>query len=361
MTTDRRLVLGVDGGNTKTIALAATTDGTVVGAARALGGSDIYAVGVDAAIASIDRLADEALRAARSGPGADPGGGSAAAPAVPAAPAAAPAAPAAAAFSLAGADWSEDIAVLRERLAARWPEPLVVNDAIGALRAAVPHGPGVVVVCGTGAATGARGADGRTWHSSFWQEPQGAYELGVRALHAVFRAELRIDPPTALRAAVLEALGERDVEAVLHRTTRREGRDRQLAAGLAPVLLDVAEGGDPVAIAIVRAQGVSLGQTALAAARQVGIERLPFALALAGGVLRHAGAALRETIVATVLADAPQASVVRPTVEPAAGALLLAFDRAGVEVTEAVEARLRATLPPADLFDTHPASATERS
>lgn len=348
MTTDRRLVLGVDGGNTKTIALAATTDGTVVGAARALGGSDIYAVGVDAAIASIDRLADEALRAARSGPGADPGGGSAAAPA-------------AAAFSLAGADWPEDIAVLRERLAARWPEPLVVNDAIGALRAAVPHGPGVVVVCGTGAATGARGADGRTWHSSFWQEPQGAYELGVRALHAVFRAELRIDPPTALRAAVLEALGERDVEAVLHRTTRREGRDRQLAAGLAPVLLDVAEGGDPVAIAIVRAQGVSLGQTALAAARQVGIERLPFALALAGGVLRHAGAALRETIVATVLADAPQASVVRPTVEPAAGALLLAFDRAGVEVTEAVEARLRATLPPADLFDTHPASATERS
>jgi N-acetylglucosamine kinase-like BadF-type ATPase len=350
MTTDRRLVLGVDGGNTKTIALAATTDGTVVGAARALGGSDIYAVGVDAAIASIDRLADEALRAARSGPGADPGGGSAAAPATPAA----------AAFSLAGADWSEDIAVLRERLAARWPEPLVVNDAIGALRAAVPHGPGVVVVCGTGAATGARGADGRTWHSSFWQEPQGAYELGVRALHAVFRAELRIDPPTALRAAVLEALGERDVEAVLHRTTRREGRDRQLAAGLAPVLLDVAEGGDPVAIAIVRAQGVSLGQTALAAARQVGIERLPFALALAGGVLRHAGAALRETIVATVLADAPQASVVRPPVEPAAGALLLAFDRAGVEVTEAVEARLRATLPPADLFDTHPASATER-
>lgn len=347
MTTDRRLVLGVDGGNTKTIAIAAAADGTVVGAARALGGSDIYAVGVDAAIASIERVADEALRAAASGPGAGAGAGSLASPE-------------AAAFSLAGADWPEDIAVLRERLAARWPEPLVVNDAIGALRAAVPEGPGVVVVCGTGAATGARGVDGRTWHSSFWQEPQGAYELGVRTLHAVFRAELRIDPPTALRTAVLEALGEHDVEAVLHRTTRREGRDRQLAAGLAPVLLDVAERGDPVAIAIVRAQGVSLGQTALAAARQVGIERLPFALALAGGVLRHAGAALRETIVATVLAEAPQASIVRPTIEPAAGALLLAFDRAGIEVTEAVEARLRATLPPADLFDTHPASAAER-
>jgi hypothetical protein len=66
---------------------------------------------------------------------------------------------------------------------------------------------------------------------------------------------------------------------------------------------------------------------------------------------------LRETIVATVHADAPQARVVPPTLEPAAGALLLAFDRAGIAVTDRVEGRLRATLPPADLFDTHPASA----
>lgn len=336
MTTDDRLLLGVDGGNTKTIALAASADGTIVGAARALGGSDIYAVGIDAAIAVIDDLAAEALVAA----GRD-----------------ASIAPAAAAFGLAGADWPEDITFLAGRLAVRWPAPLVVNDAIGALRATIPHGPGVVVVCGTGAATGARGPDGRLWHSSFWQEPQGASELGARALRAVYRAELGIEPPTALTGAVLAALGERDVAEVLHRTTRREGRDRFLAADLAPVLLDVAEHGDPTAVAIVRAQGVSLGQTALAAARRVGIAGKAFDLALAGGVLRHAGNALRETIVATVHADAPQARVVPPTLEPAAGALLLAFDRAGIAVTDRVEGRLRATLPPADLFDTHPASA----
>lgn len=321
-------LLGVDGGNTKTVALVARADGTIVGAERALGGSDIYAMPAEAAIEAIRGVADAALRAAGD---VEVG---------------------AAAFSLAGADWPEDVTLLRDGLRGPWPEPIVVNDGIGALRAAIPSGPGVVVVCGTGAATGARGPDGRTWHSSFWQEPQGAYELGVQALHAVVRAELGIDRPTILTEAVLAAAGEPDVEALLHRMTRRGGRERLLVAALAPILLDAAERGDPTATAIVREQGIALGRTALAAARRVGIGGGRFALALAGGVLRHAGDALRETIVATVLAEAPGTTIVQPTLEPAAGALLLAFDAAGIPVTDEVAGRLRATFPPAELFDT---------
>src|SRR4051812_25788376 len=66
-------------------------------------------------------------------------------------------------FSLAGADWPEDFALLEADLRARrfGRHITVVNDAVGALRAGSAQGPAVVVVCGTGAATAARSSDGR--------------------------------------------------------------------------------------------------------------------------------------------------------------------------------------------------------
>jgi hypothetical protein len=64
---------------------------------------------------------------------------------------------------------------------------------------------------------------------------------------------------------------------------------------------------------------------------------------LAGGVLRHPAAALHADAIAH---GAPGAVAVRATWEPAAGALLLAFDEAGEEPDPV---RLRETLP-ADAF-----------
>jgi len=329
------LLLGVDGGNTKTIALVARSDGTIVGAARSLRGSDIHAVAVDQAIDVIEGVAASALADAAS-EGAEV---------------------CASAFSLAGADWPEDIELLERRLRVRRPDAVIVNDAIGALRATIPHGPGVVIVCGTGTATGARGPDGTTWHTSFWQLPQGARELGIRALHAVYRAGLGTDRATILTERLLAAAGFADVEALLHHGTARSVISRPDAATYASVLLDAAEDGDAVARDIVRAHGVELAKTAVAAGRRVGIERdAAMALALTGGVLRHAGHVLRDSISAAVRERQPAVSIASPTLEPAAGALLLAFDAAGFEVDAEIEARLKASLPPVDLFDTHPAA-----
>ena len=327
------VLLGVDGGNTKTIALVARPDGTVVGAGRVTECADPYAVGLEQATRVIVTAAD----VARAQVGTPDVGCSA--------------------FSLAGADWPEDVDDLTRALHPRWPEALVVNDGIGALRAAVPEGPGVVVALGTGAATSARGTDGRTWHSSFWQEPQGARELGVLALQAVYRAELGIDEPTALTERVLERVGEETVEAVLHRATRRGPARWREPAVLAGLVLDAAEAGDPAARGIVQQQGLSLGRTALAAARKVGIEGLAFPVALCGGVLRHPGSLLAQVLIDTVRSGAPHAWPLRPPLEPAAGALLLAFDRAGITVRGEVGERLFASLPPEALFDTHPDSA----
>jgi N-acetylglucosamine kinase-like BadF-type ATPase len=315
-------LLGVDGGNSKTIALVARPDGTVVGMGRVAGNGDLYKVGLDQAVA-VHRTAVEAALAVAGLEAADVG---------------------AAVLSLAGADWPEDIADLTAAHEAWLPGARVVNDAIGALRAAVPSGPGVVVVCGTGTATGARGPDGSTWHSSFWQETQGAHELGVRALRAIYRAELGIDPPTALTAAILAATGEPTAESVLHHASARGIANRRDPAALAATLLEVAAAGDAAAGRIVARHGAALARTALAAARRVRIPlETAFPVALTGGVLRHESTVLPDAIAAELRSSAPSLEIVRPDVEPVVGALLLAFDAAAIPATPWVVERIRET------------------
>lgn len=335
-----RLVLGVDGGNTKSVALVATPDGTIRGAGRALGIADIYqASSVDAAM---DVLAD-AIGSALGQAGGDrrdigP-----------------------AAFSMAGADWPEDMEVIAAALAERriGTSRRVVNDAVGGITGAIPEGPGVFVAAGSGSATGARGHDGRVWHSSYWQDVQGAGDLSLRALYAVCRAEIGIDPPTALRERVLSKMDVSSVEDLLHQLTGRggsggggphsRGGSREvLRRQLVRLLLDEAHAGDAVCRAIVVDLGTSLGLFASAAARLVGIGDEPFRLALTGGLLRHPSTLLPDAIVAAVRERHPGVERVLPRFEPAVGALLLALDPApGSGTIDRVEG----SLPGPELYE----------
>jgi N-acetylglucosamine kinase-like BadF-type ATPase len=325
-------VLGVDGGNTKTIALIASSDGTIIGSGRS-GQTDIYgATSPAAAVEAVASAVNYALQTAG----------------IP------PTALVASCFSLAGADWPEDFDFWREMLSGRGyhQQVAVVNDAIGALYAGLPNGPGVVVACGTGATTGARGQDGRLWHSSFWQATQGSHHLGQKALRAIYQAELGIAPATTLTGRILTFFELSTVEEVLHRQTAREQRPPGHFEGLARILLDEGEAGDAVARQIIEQHGASLGDYALAAARHVGIESSPYTLVLTGGVLRHPSLPLREAIVNRVRTASPGAQAVTSQFEPVVGALLLSFERAGFRLNETLFGRLQASLPPAALFVT---------
>jgi N-acetylglucosamine kinase-like BadF-type ATPase len=327
-------VLGVDGGNTKTIALVARLDGSIVGAGRG-GCSDIY-TDPDPAVPLSE--AERAVRGALEMAGVDA------------------MSLAVGAFSMAGADWPEDFSLIEAAMQARGlgRRIIVVNDAVGALWGGSAGDPAVVVACGTGAATASRAADGRVWHSSWWQEPQGAYHLGLKALNAAYRAELGIDPPTALAAPVLRHFEQESVEGVLHLfNTRGQAQPASAKVSqLSRVLLDAACGGDPAARAIVLEHGTALGDYAIAAARQVGIEGTAFTLALAAGVFRHECKLLAEALIARVRATSPGVVPVYSRFEPAVGAVLVALQAAGVAPGEEVLARLAATLPEASLFAT---------
>jgi N-acetylglucosamine kinase-like BadF-type ATPase len=330
-------VLGVDAGNSKTIALVARSDGNILGIGRS-GCGDIYGSfgeGGETAIQSSVTAAEQALAMASLARDAL----------------------SACVFSAAGADWPEDFEYFRSELGARGlGTPIIYNDAIGALRAGSPDGTGVVVAVGTGVATGARSPDGRIWHSSFWQEAQGSVELARKTLRAVYRTDLGIDPPTALTGAVLRHFAQPTVEAVLHSFTARLGTPPDNLTGLTRILFDLAgpigRPGDATAQRIISDQGAMLGDYALAAARRVGIEGTPFHLVLTGGVLRHPSPLLAEAIIARVHTTSPDAQPRKSRFEPAIGALLLALEATGVAVDEAILAAITRTMSPESFFDT---------
>ena len=326
------LLLGVDGGNSKVIALLARPDGTIVAAARHSGTADIYAPqGAEAAVALVGRVVDEALAKA----------------------AVTPSDVVRAVFSMAGADWPEDVVLLERAFAgAGFNGPaVVVNDAIGALAGAVPAGPAVVVSIGTGAATGARANDGSTWHSSFWQSPHGAAELAQHTLAAVVRSELGIEAPTVLRQRLLEINGDDDVNAMLHRFTAR-GASALPAGPMVHALFDAAGSGDAIATDVVRIHGTGLGGVAAAAARRVGIDHGPFALAFSGGLARKGAEGLIDAAIEMMRRSGQAPVPVAPRWQPAVGALVIGLEAGSSgSLPDEVGVRLDASAPPPPFYD----------
>jgi N-acetylglucosamine kinase-like BadF-type ATPase len=315
------LLLGVDGGNTKTIAVLARPDGTVAGIGSA-GRADIHnAPSPDEGVGEVVRAVAAALEAA----------------------AARPADLHAATFSLAGADWPEDFSFLRREIARRLEltlEPSVVNDAVGAIRGGTDEGTGIAVVCGTGGAVGARNSRGDVYHYGFWPDGTGATAFGERALAAVWRADLGLGPETSLTGRALARWGCSDPLDLLHGFTRLDAQRIQASekALFAETVLDEAAAGDAVAVELVTVAGTRLGDYARVSAARVGLLESGFPLVLCGGVLRHPSPLLRDAILERV----PEGRPVTATEAPVVGPVLLAADDAGVRLDlEALGATLQ--------------------
>jgi N-acetylglucosamine kinase-like BadF-type ATPase len=328
---DPQLLMGVDGGNTKTLALVARPDGTIVGRGRS-GCGDVYgAASEEEAVAAIEEAACTALISAR----------------------ATSAQLRATSFSLAGADWPEDIEFLREAMRSRGlgEHPIVVNDALGALRGGSDDGTGVAVNCGTGLAVGARNASGAAWHGSFWLRPNGGQDMAVAALSAVVRSDLGLETPTSMTRRALAEFEAQDVEDLLHMVTVRTKENRAAIDPATRILLDEADAGDAVAGSIVNRIGSEIAEYALVAAVKTHLAG-PWTLVLAGGVFRHPTNALADAISGPIRARHPKVQPVRARFEPVVGALLLAFDGPGIPVTDDIVQNIESSLPPASFFAT---------
>lgn len=305
----RGCVLGVDGGGSKTLALAAAIDGEVLGRGEA-GPSNYQVTGLEAALSNLEAAAEAALANA----GRERGD------------------LVAVCVGLAGVARPAD----RGRLAA-WAKRylphvpvLIANDAQLVMAVGTPHGWGVAVICGTGSIALGRSPEGRTARAGGWGYLLGdegsGYAIGLACLRAVLRAYDGRGPQTELTRLVLEHYGLDDPSGLVARTYEGAAGPASIAA-LAALVDTAALAGDSVARGILRDAGSELALAARAVVQQLALAG-PVPCGLAGGVIVK-GTALRVAFVEAAAALGCDLAPVSLVSEPARGAVTLALGQIG--------------------------------
>lgn len=295
------LLLGIDGGGSKTRALIGDRSGAVLGTGIAPS-SNYQSVGFATATASIDHAIFAALHAAgiesRQAFGA-------------------------ACFGLAGVDRPEDRRLwdqwLRERdFVQRWT---IVNDAELVLAAGTPEGWGVALICGTGSIAYGRAPDGRSARAGGWGHLIGdegsGYDIGIQALRLATQTADGRAEAHAMLAAILDQWQLSQATDLIGYVYRPE-MTRGTIAQLAQRVMALAEGGDRPARKLVDHAAMELGRMVRAVATQIDLQSPPLAL---GGGLLGGSPLLQQALHET--ADI-RLGPVRHVTDPAQGALVLA-------------------------------------
>jgi N-acetylglucosamine kinase-like BadF-type ATPase len=303
--------LGVDVGGTKTHALIADENGQALGFATG-GPGNWDGVGYDGLTRVLLDVTSHALERANTKVDQIVGAG----------------------LGIGGFDWPSE---RQDHLDAIRPIGLtcpleIVNDATLGILAGATEGWGVSLVAGTGC--NARGwskdhkHQGRAvggWNS--WSgEYAGGYDIVARAMRAVVFEWLKRGPKTALTQVFLKQTGAKDLDDLV------EGVYLQRYAfepALVLLVFETARQGDPQALEVMRWAGDELGQMAVGVINQLELQSETFELVLIGS-LHDGHPLLSQTLRETVLHAAPGAQLVRLTVPPVVGGVLLGMEQAGL-------------------------------
>jgi len=201
-------------------------------------------------------------------------------------------------------------------------EVLVQADATIALDDAFADGVGVLLIAGTGSVAFGRspaGAIGRCggWGPNIGDEGSGAW-IGRRALSVVTAASDGREPETALTGAILTAAQVNDVTDLV---AWAAAATPAALATLAPAVISEADAGDLRANAILSMAAEELVLHVRALARQLFVdERAAVPVALTGGLLKR-GAPLRKRLEQRMKSVVPGAQIQSGDVDAARGAV----------------------------------------
>ncbi|MFC4499562.1 MULTISPECIES: N-acetylglucosamine kinase [Streptomyces] len=330
------LVVGVDGGNSKTDLVLADTEGRLLSWVRGPGtrphteGMEITAE----RLASLGRYALAEAGLPRTTPVS------------------------VGAYFLANVDQrSQERTALRELTRLGVAERTFVhNDTLAVLRAGAPDGWGVAVVSGAGINAAAVHPGGRSARFLSLGDITGDWGGGLAVARAGMGAAVRAGdgrgPATRLRQELPGHFGLDSVESVALAVS---AGDIPVAAlhGLAPLVFATAAGGDAVARGIVERLGDEIVAMVTALLRRLRLLRTPTPVVLGGGTLQNDQVLLRDHIGSRLATEAPLALPRVLDVPPVAGALREALLTAGA--TDVVQHRLReavaARKPPPSLAE----------
>ncbi|PNW70457.1 hypothetical protein CHLRE_17g720528v5 [Chlamydomonas reinhardtii] len=174
--------------------------------------------------------------------------------------------------------------------------------------------------------------DRRTASSSGWgpvfSDSGCAYDVGMRALAALSRAQDGRGADTLLVSAVYRELGVQRAEDLIRWARSHSSIPSRVAgvASLAPVVLECAARGDTVADALVRHAVGELLRAVKSVAGRLGLDRsrLPFNLVLAGPMLSD-GSVFMQYLLDVLKDGLPTADVIYPQADGAEAAAWLAL------------------------------------
>jgi N-acetylglucosamine kinase-like BadF-type ATPase len=303
--------LGVDVGGTKSHALIADQNGSIVGWGQG-GPGNHEVVGLEGMRQVMNEIIQLALRQAYIDISEIAGAG----------------------FGIAGYDWPFQRQMILDGVTSfglQAPFELV-NDTLITLLAGAADGWGVAVVAGT--SNNCRGwkpdrSEGRmVGHGAWMGEYSGAEELMLKAMHTVAADWTHRGPKTRLSEVFSWLVGANDLSDLIEGLA--VGRIR-LGAEAAPVIFEVAEAGDAVAQELIHWAGCELGSLALGVIRQLAFDDLDFEVVL-GGSFFDGSPMIMRAMAETIHPFAPGARLVRLDVPPVVGGVLLGMEQGGMPV-----------------------------
>lgn len=303
-----RLFLGVDGGQSSTVAVIGDDTGQVLGSGR---GGPCNHVAAAEGRQRFRAAISESVGQACANAGLDP----------------ATAAFARAFFGLSGGP-EERRQILEELI--RADAISITHDGLVALAGAHAGGPGIITIAGTGVISFGRNAAGSEARAGGWGyiygDEGGGFDIVRQAVRASLRQEEGWGPPTGLRAKLLAATGEELANNLLHQLYG-SAYPRDRVARLAPLVDEAANEGDPVAREILRGAAQALATVTAAVRRQLFTPGEAVPVAAIGGVYRSR--LLFETF-RTLVELEKGCQLRQPVYPPAVGALIEAYRAEGL-------------------------------
>ena len=208
----------------------------------------------------------------------------------------------------------------------------VTNDAIIALTGAHAGGPGVITIAGTGCISFARNAVGKLTRAGGWGfmfgDEGGGFDLTRQALRAALRHHEGWGPPTMLHDMLLEATGCSDANVLLHAFYTTD-YPRPRIASFSKLVDQAANAGDQVALTLLNNAAQELATITAASRGQLFQPGEPCRVSPIGGVFGSQILSQRFQMLAEF---SDGVLVGQPLHGPAIGALLEAYKLAGLTV-----------------------------
>jgi N-acetylglucosamine kinase-like BadF-type ATPase len=317
------IILGIDQGGTKTMAVVCSEDGRLLSVGRSAGAYHLYD-----GMPVVMKAAKEACLAALTQADLKPvqvisvyGG-------------------------FTGVDWPDEYGLFEENVRGLGlcDNVHITNDSIIALRGGTENSYGAILVAGTGANCAVRAPDGRVFIYHYYHEDelQGGGALGRHALRTIFRAHVGLEPPTSLSRRVLAFYGLRNVDE-LKRGIVEERIASDTIKELAPIIFEEAFRGDQAAACILRHFGEGCAAEVVNGLSRLNMLDLDVEVVLSGSIFKGIGPLLIDVLTASIHMAAPKARLVNARFEPVVGAALLGLEDANIQINESIKENIEKT------------------